>query len=102
MKLRTCSYAPMKPVCASSPVVSSARSGSSPECLVIQSPAREVGCWSGGTRVKREYPSSGRLPTPARRSGLVGPRRDPSKDQVSSWIGPFFPSPCTVKVQELL
>ncbi|RZR94625.1 hypothetical protein BHM03_00023369 [Ensete ventricosum] len=78
------------PVCASSPVVSSVRSGSPPECLVIQSSAREVGCWSGGVRVKREHSSSGRPPTPARRSGRVGPRRDPSEDQVSSWIGPFF------------
>ncbi|RWW24569.1 hypothetical protein GW17_00011143 [Ensete ventricosum] len=91
-----------RPVCASSPVVSSARSGSPPECLVIQSPAREVDCWSGGARVKREYSSSGRLSTPARRSGRVGPRRDPSEDQVSSWIGPFFSSPCAVKVHELL
>ncbi|RWW10260.1 hypothetical protein GW17_00026203 [Ensete ventricosum] len=46
-----------RPVCASSPVVSSVRSGSPPECLVIQSSAREVGCWSGRVWVKREYSS---------------------------------------------
>ncbi|RWV85807.1 hypothetical protein GW17_00052372 [Ensete ventricosum] len=49
----------------------------------------EFGCWSGGVRVKREYSSSGRPPTPARRSGRVGSRRDPSEDQVSSCIGLF-------------
>ncbi|RWW32859.1 hypothetical protein GW17_00002448 [Ensete ventricosum] len=81
---------PIEPVCASSPVISSVRSGSPPECVVVQSSAWEVGCWSGGVRVKREYSNSGRPPTPARRSGRVGPRRDPSEDQVSSWIGPFF------------
>ncbi|RWV96979.1 hypothetical protein BHE74_00035208 [Ensete ventricosum] len=83
-------------------MVFSVRSESLFGCVVIQSSAWEVGCWSGGVRVKREYSSSGRSLTPARRSGRVGPRRDPSEDQVNSWIGLFSPSPCPVEVQELL
>ncbi|RWV80632.1 hypothetical protein GW17_00058058 [Ensete ventricosum] len=41
-------------------MVFSVRSGSSSGCVVIQSSAWEVDCWSGGVRVKREYSSSGR------------------------------------------
>ncbi|RRT43261.1 hypothetical protein B296_00051937 [Ensete ventricosum] len=41
-------------------MVSSVRSESPPGCVGIQSSALEVGCWSGGVRVKREYSNSGR------------------------------------------
>ncbi|RWW02773.1 hypothetical protein GW17_00034117 [Ensete ventricosum] len=57
-----------------------------------KSSAQEVGCWNGGARVGRKCSSSGRPLTPARRSGRVGSRRDPSDGQVSSVV-PFFSIP---------
>ncbi|RRT45884.1 hypothetical protein B296_00049003 [Ensete ventricosum] len=69
--------------------------------MVPQGSTREVGCWNGGARVGRKYFSSGRSLTPARRSGQVGSRRDPSDGQVS-YVICFFPSPCPVKEQELI
>ncbi|RZS19266.1 hypothetical protein BHM03_00051644 [Ensete ventricosum] len=46
-----------------------------------------VGYWSGGARVGWKHLGSGRSLTPARRSGQVGSRLDPSDGQVSSVIG---------------
>ncbi|RWW06327.1 hypothetical protein GW17_00030354 [Ensete ventricosum] len=51
-----------------------------------------VGCWSGEARVKRRHLRSGRAPAPARRSGRVSSRHDPSDDQVSFVVD--FSSPC--------
>ncbi|RWW62516.1 hypothetical protein BHE74_00030345 [Ensete ventricosum] len=50
----------------------------------------------------RELSNSGRPRAPARRSGRVSSRRDPSEGQVSSWVFLFLRSPCLVEVQELL
>ncbi|RRT66965.1 hypothetical protein B296_00032065 [Ensete ventricosum] len=69
--------------CASSPAVFSVRSWSLARWMMIQSSAREVGCWNDGARVGRKYSSSGRSLIPARRSGRVGSRRDPSDSQ---WV----------------
>ncbi|RWW02996.1 hypothetical protein GW17_00033887 [Ensete ventricosum] len=55
--------------------------------------AREVDCWNGGAQVGLKYSSSGRSLTPARRSGRVGSRRDPSDGQVSSVVGFSIPLP---------
>ncbi|RZR94728.1 hypothetical protein BHM03_00023486 [Ensete ventricosum] len=49
-------------------------------------PTTEVGCWSGGVRVGRRRLSSGRPMAPARRSGRVSSRRDPSDSQVSVMV----------------
>ncbi|RZR98720.1 hypothetical protein BHM03_00028142 [Ensete ventricosum] len=46
-------------------------------------PVTGVGCWSGEVRVRRRHLRSGREPAPAKRSGRVSSRRDPSDDQVS-------------------
>ncbi|RWW49637.1 hypothetical protein BHE74_00044171 [Ensete ventricosum] len=51
-----------------------------------------VGCWSGEARVKRRHLRSGRASAPARRSGRVSSRHDPSDDQVSFVVD--FSSPC--------
>ncbi|RRT36679.1 hypothetical protein B296_00044705 [Ensete ventricosum] len=56
-------------------------------------PTPEVGYWSGGVRVGRRRLSSGRAPTPARRSGQVSFRRDLSNGQVSSVVDFAIPSP---------
>ncbi|RRT42302.1 hypothetical protein B296_00048105 [Ensete ventricosum] len=79
--------------CASSPAVFSVRSWSSAGWMVIQSSAREVGCWNGGARVGRKYSSSGRSLIPARMSSRVGSRRDPSDGQVSLVVGFAIPLP---------
>ncbi|RWW63734.1 hypothetical protein BHE74_00029077 [Ensete ventricosum] len=75
------------PMCASSPAVVSVRSWSSVGWVEPRGLAREVGCWNGGAWVGLKYSSSGRPLTPARRSGWVGSRRDPSDSQVSSVVG---------------
>ncbi|RWW23346.1 hypothetical protein GW17_00012411 [Ensete ventricosum] len=80
-----------KPVCASSPTVVSVRSWSSIGWVEPRGPAREVDCWNGGAQVGLEYSSTGRPLTPARRSGQVGSRRDPSDGQVSSMVGFVIP-----------
>ncbi|RRT37746.1 hypothetical protein B296_00038578 [Ensete ventricosum] len=72
-----------RPVCASSPAVVSVQSWSSIGWVEPRGPTREVGCWNGGARVGRKYSNLGRQPTPARRSGRVGSRRDISDGQVS-------------------
>ncbi|RZS22090.1 hypothetical protein BHM03_00054826, partial [Ensete ventricosum] len=56
----------------------SVRSWSSVGWVEPRGLAREVGCWNSGAQVGLEYSSSGRPLTPARRSGRVGSRRDPS------------------------
>ncbi|RWW74826.1 hypothetical protein BHE74_00017203 [Ensete ventricosum] len=56
-------------------------------------PTPEVGCWSGGVRVGRRRLSSGRAPAPARRSGRVSSRRDPSDGQVSAMVDFAIPLP---------
>ncbi|RZR98537.1 hypothetical protein BHM03_00027905, partial [Ensete ventricosum] len=81
------------PVCASSSAVVSVRSWSSVEWVEPRGLAREVGCWNGGARVGLKYSSSGRSLTPARRSGRVGSRRDPSDGQVSSVVDFLIPLP---------
>ncbi|RRT64306.1 hypothetical protein B296_00019384 [Ensete ventricosum] len=78
-------------VCASSPAVISVRSWSLIGWVEPQGPAREVGCWNDGARVGLKYSSSGRFLTPARRSGWVGSRRDPSDGQVSSVVSFAIP-----------
>ncbi|RWW27004.1 hypothetical protein GW17_00008580 [Ensete ventricosum] len=49
-------------------------------------PVTRVGCWSGGVRVRRRHLRSGRESAPAKRSGRVSSRRDPSDDQVGRTI----------------
>ncbi|RWW11570.1 hypothetical protein GW17_00024810 [Ensete ventricosum] len=80
-------------MCASSPAIVSVRSWSSVGWVEPRGPAREVGCWNGGARVGLKYSSSSRSLTPARRSGRVGSRRDPSDGQVSSVVGFAIPLP---------
>ncbi|RWW14273.1 hypothetical protein GW17_00021970 [Ensete ventricosum] len=83
----------VRPVCASSPAIVSVRSWSSIGWVVPRGSTREVGCWNGGARVGPKYSSSGRPLTPARRSGRVGSRRDPSDGEVSSVVGFCDPLP---------
>ncbi|RRT49309.1 hypothetical protein B296_00039651 [Ensete ventricosum] len=56
-------------------------------------PTPEVGCWSGGARVGRRHLSSSRAPTPARRSGRVSSRHDPSDVPISSVVDFAIPLP---------
>ncbi|RWW33509.1 hypothetical protein GW17_00001763, partial [Ensete ventricosum] len=79
------------PVCASSPTIVSVWSCSSVGWVEPRGPAWEVGCWNGGARVGLKYSSSDWSLTPARRSGRVGSRRDPSDGQVSSVVGFLIP-----------
>ncbi|RZS16360.1 hypothetical protein BHM03_00048339, partial [Ensete ventricosum] len=74
-------------------VASSIGRGCSAGWMVTQSSAREVGCWNGGARAGRKYSSSGQSLIPARRSGRVGFRRDPSDGQVSSVVDFAIPLP---------
>ncbi|RRT42390.1 hypothetical protein B296_00030507 [Ensete ventricosum] len=80
-----------RPVCASSPAVVSVRSWRLVGWVEPQGSAREVECWNGGARVVLKYSSSGRPLTPARRSGRVDSRLDPSDGQVSSVVGFAIP-----------
>ncbi|RWW28168.1 hypothetical protein GW17_00007374 [Ensete ventricosum] len=64
-------------------VASSVGRGCSARWMVPQGSAHEVSCWNGGARVGRKYSNSGRSLTPARRSGRVGSRHDPSDGPVS-------------------
>ncbi|RZS21892.1 hypothetical protein BHM03_00054591 [Ensete ventricosum] len=91
---------PSPPLCASSPTVVSGRSRSSARWMDPPCPTQEVGYWSGGVWVGRRHLSSGRAPTPARRSGRISSRRDPSDGQVSVIVN--FAIPWAVEVQELL
>ncbi|RZS19046.1 hypothetical protein BHM03_00051398 [Ensete ventricosum] len=52
-----------------------------------------VGCWSGEARVRRRHLRSGRASAPARRSGRVSSRHDPSDDQVSFVVDFSSPYP---------
>ncbi|RZR76159.1 hypothetical protein BHM03_00000786 [Ensete ventricosum] len=81
------------PVCTSSPAVFPVRSWSSVGWVEPRGSAREVDCRNGGARVELKHSSSGRPLTPARRSGRVGSRRDPSDGQVSSVVGFVIPLP---------
>ncbi|RRT52178.1 hypothetical protein B296_00017890 [Ensete ventricosum] len=54
-------------------------------------PTTKVGYWSGGVRAGRRRLSSGWPPAPARRSGRVSSRRDPSDDQVSVMVDFLIP-----------
>ncbi|RZR91237.1 hypothetical protein BHM03_00019328 [Ensete ventricosum] len=56
-------------------------------------PVAGVGYWNGGVRVRRRHLRSGREPTPAKRSGRVSSRRDPSDDQVSFVVDFSIPLP---------
>ncbi|RZS28969.1 hypothetical protein BHM03_00062632 [Ensete ventricosum] len=56
-------------------------------------PVTGADCWSGGARVKRRHLRSGRAPAPARRSGRVSSRRDPSNDQVNFCGSSLIPPP---------
>ncbi|RZS00370.1 hypothetical protein BHM03_00030078 [Ensete ventricosum] len=56
-------------------------------------PTSEVSCWSGGVRVGRRRLSSGQAHAPARRSGRVSFRRDPSDGQVSAMVDFAIPLP---------
>ncbi|RWW27402.1 hypothetical protein BHE74_00021302 [Ensete ventricosum] len=76
----------LMPLCASSLAVVSGRSRSSAKWMDPPCPTPKVGCWSGGVRVGRRCLSSGRAPVPARRSGRVSSRRDPSDGQVSAMV----------------
>ncbi|RZS24306.1 hypothetical protein BHM03_00057357 [Ensete ventricosum] len=71
------------PLCASSPAVVSGRSWCSARWMDPSYPVTGVGYWTGGARVRGRQLRLGRAPTPARRSGRVNSRRDPSDDQVS-------------------
>ncbi|RWW88007.1 hypothetical protein BHE74_00003137 [Ensete ventricosum] len=73
-------------LCASSPEVVSGRSRSSTRWMDPPCPTPEVNCRSGGVQVRRRRLSSGRALAPARRSGRVSSRRDPSNGQVSSMV----------------
>ncbi|RWW50941.1 hypothetical protein BHE74_00042758 [Ensete ventricosum] len=84
-------YCWFRPVCASSPVVVSVRSWSLIRWVKTRGPALVVGCWSGRARVGWKRLGSGQSLTPARRSGRVGSRRDPSDGQVSSVVGFAIP-----------
>ncbi|RZS15889.1 hypothetical protein BHM03_00047817, partial [Ensete ventricosum] len=88
-------------VCASSPAVVSVRSWSS-------GIGRNLGVRLGKSTVgvverRSKGGSLGQVGTsaPARRSGRVGSRRDPSDGQVSSVVD-FCDPPCPVEVQELI
>ncbi|RRT34343.1 hypothetical protein B296_00041501 [Ensete ventricosum] len=63
----------------------------SAEWVETRGPALVVGCWSGRARVEWKRLGLGRSLTPARRSGRVGSRRDPSDGQVSSVVGFAIP-----------
>ncbi|RRT56377.1 hypothetical protein B296_00029294 [Ensete ventricosum] len=80
-------------MCASSLTVVSVRRWSSVGWVEPRGPTPEVGCWSGGVRVGRRRPSSGRELAPARRSGRVSFRRDPSDGQVSAMVDFVIPMP---------
>ncbi|RWW67614.1 hypothetical protein BHE74_00024934 [Ensete ventricosum] len=80
-------------MCASSPAVISVRSWSSVGWVEPRGPTREVGCWNGGGRIRRRHLRLGRAPAPARRSGRVGSRRDPSDGQVTFVVGFSIPLP---------
>ncbi|RWW54291.1 hypothetical protein BHE74_00039136 [Ensete ventricosum] len=80
-----------RPVCASSPAVVSTQRWSSIGWEEPSGLAWEVGCWSGGVQVGGKCFSSGQLLIPARRSGRVGSRRDPSDGQVSSVVDFVIP-----------
>ncbi|RZR94730.1 hypothetical protein BHM03_00023488 [Ensete ventricosum] len=54
-------------------------------------PTIEVGYWSGGVQAGRRCLSSGRPSAPARRSGRVSSRRDPSDSQVSVMVDFLIP-----------
>ncbi|RZS03400.1 hypothetical protein BHM03_00033579 [Ensete ventricosum] len=82
-----------RPLCASSPVVVSGRSRCLARWMDPSYPVAGVGCWCGGARVERRHLSSGRAPAPARRSGRVNSRRDPSDSQVNSMVGFSSPLP---------
>ncbi|RZS03563.1 hypothetical protein BHM03_00033753, partial [Ensete ventricosum] len=69
-----------RPLCTSSPVVVSGRSRCTTRWMDPSYLVTGVGCWSGGARVRRRLHRSGRAPVPARRSGRVSSRRDPSDD----------------------
>ncbi|RWW36920.1 hypothetical protein BHE74_00058021 [Ensete ventricosum] len=56
-------------------------------------PVTGADCWSGGARVRRRHLRSGRAPAPARRSGRVSSRRDPSNDQVNFCGSSLIPPP---------
>ncbi|RWV95913.1 hypothetical protein GW17_00041417 [Ensete ventricosum] len=73
-------------LCASSSAIVSGRSRSSVKWMDLPCLTPEVGCWSGGVRVGSRCLSSGRALTPARRSGRVSSRRDPSDSQVSAMV----------------
>ncbi|RZS03945.1 hypothetical protein BHM03_00034203 [Ensete ventricosum] len=81
------------PLCASFPAVISGRSRSSARWMDPPCPTPEVDCWSGGVRVGRRRLSSGRAPAPARRSGRVISRRDPSDSQVNVMVDFMIPLP---------
>ncbi|RWW09115.1 hypothetical protein GW17_00027415 [Ensete ventricosum] len=82
-----------RPVCASSPAIFLVRSWSSAGWVMVQNSAWEVGYWSGGAPVGKKYPSSGRSLIPARRSGRVGSRRDPSDGRVNLVVPFSIPLP---------
>ncbi|RZR98501.1 hypothetical protein BHM03_00027860 [Ensete ventricosum] len=75
-----------RPLCVSSSAIVSVRSRSSARWMDPPCPTPEVGCWSGGVRVGWRRLSSGRTPAPARRSGRVGSRHDPSDSQVRAVV----------------
>ncbi|RWW59748.1 hypothetical protein BHE74_00033299, partial [Ensete ventricosum] len=75
------------------PAVVSRRSRSSTRWTDPPCPTPEVDCWSGGVRVGRRRLSSGRAQAPARRSGRVSSRRDPSDGQVSVMVDFAIPLP---------
>ncbi|RWV82041.1 hypothetical protein GW17_00056491, partial [Ensete ventricosum] len=83
-----------KPLCANLPVVVSGRSRCSTRWMDPSYPVTGVGCWSGGARIRRRHLRSGRALAPARRSGRVSSRRDPSDDQVSFVVDFSIPLPC--------
>ncbi|RZR92170.1 hypothetical protein BHM03_00020428 [Ensete ventricosum] len=56
-------------------------------------PVTGICCWSGGARVRRRRLRSGRASAPAKRSGRVSSRRDPSDDQVSFVVYFSIPLP---------
>ncbi|RWW10991.1 hypothetical protein GW17_00025427 [Ensete ventricosum] len=56
-------------------------------------PVTGVGCWSGKVRVRRRHLRSGLELAPAKRSGRVSSRRDPSDDPVSLVVDFFIPLP---------
>ncbi|RRT37640.1 hypothetical protein B296_00059009 [Ensete ventricosum] len=82
-----------RPLCASSPVVVSGRSRCSARWMDPSYPVVGVGCWNGGVRVRRRHLRSDREPAPAKRSGRVSSRRNPSNDQVSLVVDFSIPLP---------